>query len=147
MKSNFEYVDSLPKVPEDLVNEVLKAEQNPNIFVHPEYQNYRLHQCTRPINVWAHPLFGWKHIVGVQYMKNNVKIHTDFNRTVAYNYILDQGGNDVATCFYDSDNNLIERHVIEPFRWHRLNVSTPHSVEGITGTRISITVWPAPKDL
>lgn len=70
-------------------------------------------------------------------------IHKDSNRFVAYNYVIDPGGDEVFTCFYDEDQNLIEKVKIEPFKWHKLNVKTFHNVEGMTRPRIGLTVYPA----
>ncbi len=69
-------------------------------------------------------------------------VHKDTNRHVAYNYIIDPGGDEVYTCFYDDDQKLIERVNIETHRWHKLDVQTFHNVEGMTRPRIALTVYP-----
>lgn len=82
--------------------------------------------------------------------------HLDFPRTVATNYILTDST--ATTCFYRHKFNpdikpshrnelvspdeieLVDSVVLEHHRWHRLNVTTIHSVENITIPRIALTL-------
>lgn len=86
--------------------------------------------------------------------------HRDLLRDVAYNYILETGGDNVKTCFYKPKPefehlnvtartfipydriDLIESTVFEKDQWHKLDVSKIHSVENIDPTtrRFSLTL-------
>lgn len=139
----FEYLD-LPKIPEELISDIYESiKTNPNLFQYKDYPHYKIHQATEKINNFTKTIFDFPHGARVQVIRNNIKIHTDYNRIIAHNYIIDPGGDNVYTCFYNKDGSILEQHKIEPFRWHRLIVSTPHNVIGINDDqlRIAVTVF------
>jgi hypothetical protein len=79
--------------------------------------------------------------------------HRDLLRDVAYNYVLETGGDNVKTCFYKPKPeyehlnvsartcipydriDLIESTVFEKDQWHKIDVSKIHSVENIDPTK------------
>ena len=87
-------------------------------------------------------------------------IHTI--RTLALNYFIDLGGENVKTCFYThkpktgmqvfepqekwggylslEDVSPYGHIVTEKSKWHVYNTRIPHSVEGVTGTRIFLSL-------
>ena len=79
-------------------------------------------------------------------------IHFDYGRNYAFNYILDPGGDNVATKWYDDAGNVIEEKVVQPFRWHMLAVKPElHSADRIQPGRRRVTIglnWdpPVPKE-
>ncbi len=75
-----------------------------------------------------------------QALIDGVKIHTDKHREYVYNYIIDPGGSDVYTVFYNENKEEIYRVKIEPKSWYRLHTKTLHTVLGITGTRFAVSV-------
>lgn len=100
-------------------------------------------------------IFDFPHNTNVQVIKKGLPIHIDFGRKYAYNFIIETGGDDVKTCFYnrtdfyyDENNKLrpknafstIEEICIPAMQWHKINVSTPHNVINIEKIRISLTV-------
>jgi hypothetical protein len=87
--------------------------------------------------------------------------HTDFNRELAVNYVLDTGGDNVETCFFEQvyeppmtvKNGFImpryfnEKHLIKNsstvFKkdsWVAFDSQKPHCVNNITGKRILISM-------
>lgn len=87
--------------------------------------------------------------------------HTDFNRELAINYVLDTGGDNVETCFFEQvydppmiiKNGFImpryfnERHLIKNsstvFKkdsWVAFDSQKPHCVKNIDGKRILISM-------
>jgi len=76
-----------------------------------------------------------------QLIKNGIPIHIDVDREIIYNYLLKTGGDKVETVWYD-DDKITETYRIQipQHTWHSLDVSTNHTVLGITDTRIAITV-------
>jgi hypothetical protein len=99
--------------------------------------------------------------VSIQAMYGGTTItpHIDEMRSYAFNYVIATGGNS-KTCFYKPKNefshlstyaqtifpfdrlDLIEQVQIEPYRWHRLDTTTIHSVEHLDPTlkRISLSL-------
>jgi len=66
-------------------------------------------------------------------------IHKDF-RKHALNYVIDPGGDDVITEFYDDDENLIASYKQDPGEWYFLNSGHyKHCVKGITGKRTQVS--------
>jgi hypothetical protein len=65
-------------------------------------------------------------------------------RTLAFNYLLDCGGEDVVTSIYDDSYNLIESHIIKLHRWHSIKVDMLHGVSGLTPGRFRIAISLAP---
>lgn len=80
-----------------------------------------------------------------QIIRQNVDIHRDRGTEIKMSYLLDCGGDNVATEFLDDDLNVTHSYVIEPYRWHVLDVKHLHRVVNVTSLRFSITgrVFPA----
>jgi hypothetical protein len=87
--------------------------------------------------------------------------HTDFNRELAVNYILDTGGDNVETCFFEQvyeppiivkDGFIMPRYfnektltrtssvVFKKDSWVAFDSQKPHCVNNITGKRILISM-------
>jgi hypothetical protein len=87
--------------------------------------------------------------------------HTDFNRELAVNYILDTGGDNVETCFFEQvyeppiivkDGFIMPRYfnektltrtssvVFKKDSWVTFDSQNPHCVNNITGKRILISM-------
>ena len=160
----FEYLDTLPSVSADLLNEVRHASLNSaSVFVDPKHSTYQFYSLQGKITDFTKSIFNFEHSVAVQVIKNGVPVHVDIGRKVAYNYIIETGGTNVLTAYFNIDDFIQDRtniHLkllpkldcppaepiytvcIEPNRWHKLNVSIPHSVLNIESERIAITVTP-----
>jgi len=97
---------------------------------------------------WAQPYFDFdltehKRTFTYQAMMPEVTKHKDVHRKYVYNYILDAGGDEVDTVFFDDvteDANELFRFRIPTHKWNRLHVKTPHEVVGQTKRRLGITV-------
>lgn len=81
--------------------------------------------------------------------------HTDRYRSLAINYYIDLGGDDVQTSFYDhnepthltkatnfryADVDKIGHCIFDKDRWYAYNVSQCHSVENIISTRCFLSI-------
>lgn len=138
---NFEYLD-LPKLPEELIKEVyFSIEINPNTFHHFGYEKFAFHQGTKKLYEFTRSIFDFDHLVNVLVLRDGFYIHTDVNRNLAYNYIIEPGGPAVATNFHYPEIQKMESYVIKPHRWHRLRVDVKHNVTGIESERIVLSVW------
>ena len=145
---NFEYLE-LPALPPELIPEIYKSiEINPDLFPK-KCDYYTIHNGTSPLYDFVRPYFNNIGLVQVQKFLGgySVPIHTDQRRNSTCNYIVSTGGTDVLTNWYrpniDNELDLIESHKIEPFRWHRINVTTLHNITGtIAGqSRIALCVF------
>lgn len=137
-----EYLDTLPSVELDMdkVYDIIQNSQNE--FYVPDNDYYGLFEPYEEIVNLGSDMFDDQHHIKLHVMyPPRLPVHKDSDRFVAYNYIIDPGGDEVYTCFYDDDQNLIEQVKIETGRWHRLDVNTFHNVEGMTRPRIALTVW------
>lgn len=90
-----------------------------------------------------YPLFGNGYEFRVQTIAPpGLPIHKDGARLSAYNYILDPGGDNAVTCFYDEDVNQIGKVCIPARTWHKLlNLRSFHNVRNITQMRVAISVF------
>ena len=78
-----------------------------------------------------------------QIVRSKSPKHIDFNRTSCYNYIINTGGHEVFTCWFNLKNEeLLEHKEIIPAQvWHKINVAVPHDVQGMTQERFALTVF------
>jgi len=135
------YLEYLDKsiLPESLVPEVYKSLENIDRFPVKNDQ-YKSFEATELLKSFTNKIFDFPHNTAVQVLYKSVDIHVDLFRTVAYNYILDTGGDEAATCFYDDSDNMIQSYLIAPYKWHSLKVDIKHNVINITRPRIAITI-------
>ncbi len=139
MNNYFQYIDK-PALPHDLILEIYKSLENPNIFGIPGYNDYEIFDATDPLKDFTHSLFDFDHSTRVQKITNDLYIHKDINRREAYNYIIELGGSNVETCFYNDKFELTEKYIIEKNKWHFLNVDVYHNVKNVISPRIALTV-------
>ena len=153
---NFKYL-SFPKIPLDLLDEreyILTGKDA--FFERKVYRavmmNKRLHTfCIEEILLPFFKTFEIVPFIDPTYEKiftyhvinRLMGPHIDKGRIITLNYILESGNDQYLpyTTFYNNltDLNETERTQIELEKWHFLRVAIPHSVIGITGTRIAIT--------
>ena len=143
MSQLFEYIDSLPELPEVLVKEIRDTViLNSNAFRFTDYKDYRIYPIRDiALKRYLQSLFPEDYYFMVQVIGKNINIHKDIGRTSTFNYIIDAGGDNVETCFYNNKKNLIEKHIIKEHRWHRLDVTAFHDVKNVKNKRIALTVY------
>lgn len=137
----FKYLDDLPQLPNELIKEVYKS-MTVNEFQFPEYRYYKIYDASEDLKIFLNSIFPEFYKTKVQVIYNNIAIHKDYGRTVAYNYIITTGGNDAETVFYKENLEIYKKFKIEKCRWHRLDVTQYHSVQNLNSERIAITVFP-----
>lgn len=77
----------------------------------------------------------------VQLMDDDIPIHKDINGVrLRLTYLIDAGGDDVLTRFYNDDRSIIESHKIELFRWHLFDTTVFHDVVGIEADRYRFAI-------
>jgi hypothetical protein len=143
---NFKYIDFLPILPEEIVTEIISSTKNMNQWASHRADVYQLFECTQKLYDFIDLHLSELYVANVQLIKNTLPIHVDIGRLFVFNYIIETGGDNAHTIFYSKNNDdytVIESHCIEPFKWHRLNVSTPHSVSTILphNQRVSLSIF------
>ena len=93
------------------------------------------------LELFLRPFFHEGYTLRIHVLKDKLAIHKDFGRKKAFNYIIASGGPDVETCFYADNFKLIEKHKIDMFRWHQMDVTTYHSVINMIEPRIALTIY------
>jgi hypothetical protein len=137
----FRYLN-FPALPDEIHLEIHKSYlENPNYFKFRDDRFYKIHLANDKLTETVKSIIPNPGKISVQLIQNSVPIHVDIGRTEAINYLISTGGDDVYTCFYQN-NLLVEKHKIEPFRWHWIDVSNPHTVINLTNDqpRIAITI-------
>jgi hypothetical protein len=142
MSLYFRYLD-FPTIPEDFVSDIYHSiNTNENHFIKKNV-NYSLYPVSSRLRDHINSFFPKSTAISIQVINGNLPIHRDIGRTEAINYIIETGGEDVQTCFYN-DNKILDSHRISAFKWHWLNVSVHHTVINVKKDlpRISITLTP-----
>jgi hypothetical protein len=115
---------------------------------YPFYRQYKNHDNI--LRKKLQPLFNFD-IHGrifYQIVKKGISVHKDTGRKIIYNYLLDQGGDNVYTKFYSEDKSTEIFSVKIPLKkWHKIDTSFYHNVIGIERPRISICVYEKPIDI
>ena len=144
MSSLIEYLNFSPiEINKDRVDYIIN--NTPDTYIYPNNGRYAIFDYPE-IKDYGTKVFGKEMKTKLQVLyPPEMVIHVD-QRDVAYNYIIDPGGDDVYTCFYDEDLNIIEKHKIEPYQWHKLDVTVLHNVVGMTRPRIALTIYPAARE-
>lgn len=146
--TDIEYID-LPQIPKELFSDeytnlvdMLKTKQT---FATLERDYFKTRIVSWNLRSWILNEFRIRDIkvrglVVYQYVYDNIPKHKDVGRTVAYNYILHPGGDQVHTNVYDDNKELLTSVKIEPFKWHKLDVSKYHDVSNIVPGNIRIGI-------
>ena len=75
-----------------------------------------------------------------QLLRDGIPKHVDVDRVMCYNYILQSGGVNVETVWWDNDKEIYRTRIPEK-KWHKINVTTEHSIENIETERVAISVF------
>lgn len=143
---NVEYLD-LPKISEELIVDIYKTIRNTPAdqrHSNKEGTDAEKHAAWNSIKAsenlkdFVKTLFDFNHDVHIFVLSDDLPMHKDNTRDVAYNYVLETG--EASTNFHDDDGNVIESHQIKPFTWHKLDVKNYHSVVIPKGPRIVVSV-------
>lgn len=138
---NFEYLDYIPKLPENLEKYVFDSILGKDLF-HKKNDVYKIFDAHFYLKEYLKDFFHLSiYNIRVQVINADTMIHIDHNRIKAINYIISSGGDNVITSFYNDDLSLIEKILIKEKKWHRIKVDTKHSVVNIVSPpRIAITI-------
>ena len=138
-----EYLD-LPTIPEyliesipDIINKPPKNSSN----VSSDYAYFKTRYVSDNLKSWLQSIFDFEIYPQYQLVYDGLPIHIDRgNRVVAYNYLLDSGGDNVRTAVYDDKYKLLQIEKIEVNRWHRINTGMLHGVHGIKPDKVRVAI-------
>ena len=144
--SNLEYLD-LPKIPDYLLVDIYQTIRNTSAADRHSNKEgtdaeksaaWNSIKASDKLKQFVAPLFEDEHDVHIFVLSADLPMHKDNTRDAAYNYVLETGN--ALTNFHNDDGNVIESHSITTFQWHKLDVSTYHSVSIPNGPRVVVSV-------
>ena len=107
----------------------------PNEFLWSDDHNQNLDRWGKE-NICSNMYFAF------QIIFNDLPLHKDLGTVCKLNYILDPGGDNVLTEWYEDDQKtLLQSCVIDPGRWHIFKADSYHTVKNLQPgrTRFAIT--------
>ncbi len=108
-----------------------------NLYKKINYGNYNwTDSFTEKINSWGKEFVSNEMYFGLQIMTGNVPVHKDIGTQIKFVYLIDQGGTEVYTKFWNDNLDLLDQYKIETNRWHILKADCNHSVEGLEPGKI-----------
>lgn len=152
----YHIIKDFPTLTQDLVDEVYWSINHcKNVFIDPNHKSYKQFLVSYKLKDFTSSFVKEDHFASIQVINEGLPIHIDFYRQEAFNYIIEQGGDNTTTRFYDlndfnkvgnklqqKNTNIesIEQVVIPKHQWHKLDVTVPHNVTDIETTRISLSI-------
>ena len=132
-----------PKLPDELVELILSdISKNKNMSLG-DLENYKWTTAYKTkVKAWCDANIASNLIWGVQVITGDLAIHYDYPTKVKISYIIETGGDNVLTEFYEDIEKTKPLHSlnIEPFRWHILHVCVPHQVRGVEPGKVRISL-------
>ena len=150
----FKYIDSIPELPQELIDEIVNHDPN-NLSVHRTH-NYKKFRSSSKLQSWCKENIKGVVLVAIQEIHANVGPHSDWGRECAINYLVTTGNGKL--CHYSSESAMsfgkpnaktyapiksskeISRVDIQPNRWHIINTEVLHGVVDVTSVRLALTV-------
>jgi hypothetical protein len=146
--SNLEYLDHLPKIPEDIIEDIRITVDTSERYTSQGDTEASTYQCFSSVNAsdklkkFTESIFKFEHDTHIFVLSADLPVHMDNEscRDIAFNYVIQSG--DGSTRFHTekTDESMYEEHVIDLHRWHKLDVSKFHSVTIPAPPRIVVTV-------
>lgn len=137
---------NLPQIPEDIIK---------NLNYNFEEYDQRTRQLdtylwsdsfSDELNIWCKKNICEDMYWGFQIISGNLPIHKDVGTEIKLIYLLQLGGDNVLTNFYEDDKITIsDSYNIQANRWHILQANRYHSVENVESVRFSVTGRVFPK--
>lgn len=124
-----QYLD-LPAVPPSLIEPLQVVVDKPprnSWFSKPPFST---RDCSPELTIWLRNNITLRKLFHAQYQLvwTGLRIHKDNGRLEAFNYLLNSGGENIKTLFYDDDKQCLHEEIIPLQRWHRIDTSQYHNV-------------------
>ena len=134
---------NLPQIPIELIEPIdviINKPPKPGSNVPADFVPFQTRLVSNELFEWVQDMFRLKCYTQYQVIRKGIPIHKDIDRNVAFNYLLQTGGQKVLTTIHDENKKLIAYEQVKPMNWHRLKTDVYHSVIGLTDVRVSISV-------
>jgi hypothetical protein len=150
------YLNHIPPVPENLLDSMEDiVTMIPEETVVKSFKYFQYKSVNSDLNEWVYKNFKLKCYAKYQVILNGIPIHKDNpafpgDRRIAFNYLLQLGGDNVLTTVYDEDKStILQEERLQLKRWHSLVVEKYHGVSNIENDkkRIALTVTPILKKI
>jgi hypothetical protein len=132
---------NLPPIPQEILDTVPRdfalyqgqTHGKSNTYLWSDSHNEHLNQWCQA-NICPDMYFGFQIITG------NILAHKDVVTLTKISYLIESGGDNVNTEFFDDQHNLVASYKIESGRWHVLKADTYHSVSNIEPGQVRFSV-------
>jgi len=146
----FEYAD-FKSIPNDLIESLEQIINKPTQSAFKK--NYPLKHypwlVTKPVKDdlknFLDNIFPFEVGTNYQIVYNGLTIHKDTHRIYTYLYLIELGGDEVYTNFYNDQKILIESIKFPLKQWIKLDAQTFHNVTGIPNNKVRVAVVATPK--
>ena len=139
----------LPPVEQIINSKKMDIPHCGNVDPNDIFNSFSTRKVSTDLDQWIRDTFKCQYYANYQVLIGNNPIHVDLQhfpgaRIIAFNYLLDQGGNNVITSVYDKEHTVLQSECIELHRWHMLRTSMPHNVMGVEPGRIRVALSVTP---
>ena len=133
---------NLPKIPNEILDQINFDFSSYHDKVTGHGGNYRWSDShNKIINDWCQKNICKDMYWAFQLIGGNLGIHKDKPTKTKFVYLLDTGGDNVVTEFYDEDQTtILQSEIIEPHCWHILKVDSFHCVKNIEPGKVRFSV-------
>jgi hypothetical protein len=146
--SNLEYLDHLPKIPEDIIEDIHITVDTSERYTSQgdteatAYQSFSSINASDKLKKFTESVFDFEHDTHIFVLSADLPVHMDNAscRDVAFNYVIQSGNGSTRFHKEKTNESMYEEHVIDLHRWHKLDVSKFHSVYIPEPPRIVVTV-------
>ena len=139
--SYFRYIN-LPKIPNEILNQLNYDFSSYADKTNAHEGNYRWSDShNKMINDWCQQNICNDMYWAFQIISGDLPIHKDNVTKNKFIYLIETGGDNVITEFYDEDKTtVLQSVIIETHRWHMLKVDTFHGVRNIDPGKIRFSI-------
>jgi len=137
----YQYIN-LPRIPDSILSKInydfnsydTKVTTPDGVYTWTDSYN-------QEINSWCQENICRDMYWAFQIIRGDFAIHKDRGTKTKFCYLLETGGSNVVTSFYDEDKTtVVDSVVLDPHRWHILKVDSYHGVTGIEPDKVRFSI-------
>jgi hypothetical protein len=134
---------NLPQIPDDLLQKINKDfnsyKKQPGHYNQDTY--WWSDSFNNEINDWCQKNICADMYFGFQASTGNLDLHKDHVTKTKLTYLLDCGGDNVLTEFFDDDyRTKLATYIIQKNRWHIFKADTSHRVLNVESGKIRFSI-------
>ena len=131
---------NLPAIPNEIIASVNKNFDEYEKVTHKETYTWS-DSFNKEINDWCRANICDTMYWGFQIITGDMFLHKDRGTLTKMNYIIDTGGDQAVTEFYDEDQTtLLDSVIIQPFKWHVFKADTYHCVKNVDEGKVRFSI-------